>query len=117
MNHKKNKGFISILIVFALVIMGLYSVVLIGITANMQHQTNQVLLDAKNFNLRQSAAAFVESRGGIKGAVAVELDEDVFRNCSINITGDSNSIMIDTDCSNGRQKVSGSYKVRVGKRL
>ena len=81
----------------------------------MQHQSNQMLLDAKNFNLRQSGLAFVESRGKIKESIEILLDEDLFRNCSMAITRDSNSITINTNCSIGRQKKSDSYNISVGK--
>ena len=115
LKYNKNKGFISILIIFALIIVGLYLIVLTGITSTMQHQTNQMLLDAKNFNLRQSGLAFVESRGEIKESVEIQLDDDLFKNCSMNIIRDNNSITINTNCSIGRQKISDSYNIPVGK--
>ena len=74
-----------------------------------------MLLDAKNFNLQQSALAFVDARGKIKESVEIPLDNDLFQNCSIAITKDGNSITINTNCSIGRQKISDSYNISVGK--
>jgi hypothetical protein len=116
LNRNKNKGFISILIVFTLLIIGLYTIVLAGITSTIQHQSNQMLLDAKNFNLQQSALAFVKSRGQIKESVQIQLDDDLFKNCSVNIVRENNSITINTRCSIGRQKETNSYNIPVGKR-
>ena len=104
-----------ILVIFALIIIGLYSVVLAGITSTMQHQSNQMLLDAKTFNLRQSALAFVESGGEIEESVEIQLDDDLFKNCSMNVKEDNSSITININCSIGRQKKTCSYDIPVGK--
>ena len=115
MKHNKNKGFAMILVIFALILIGLYSAVLAGIISTMQHQSEQMLLDAKNFNLRQSGLAFVKSRGEINESIEIRLDDDLFRNCSIIITGDKNLITIKTTCSIGRQKKTNIYSIPVGK--
>lgn len=109
MRTVKNNGFISIAIVVALALVGLFSLVMSGIISTIRIQNDQTMLQAKSFNVRQSAVALEKVDKNIQGDI--ELDKKLFKNCTLNIARDNGKTVINTKCSVGRERISEEFLI------
>lgn len=115
MRHNRNKGFVSILVILLFVLIGLYSIVISGILRTMQHQTNQMLLDAKISNLQQSGVAFLKINQPVLENIELNLNDDSFKNSSLTISRNDNLIILNSECTIGQQKKTQKFQFETGK--
>lgn len=115
MIHKRNKGFISILIIMLLILIGLYSIIIAGILKTMQHQSNQMLLEAKISNIQQGGLAYLKSNPSISDNIELNLNNDSFKNSSLTISRKDNLIILNSECMIGQQKKTQNLQFEIGK--
>jgi hypothetical protein len=81
----------------------------------MQHQSNQMLLEAKISNLQQSGLAFLKSNPSIIGNVELNLNDDLFKNSSLTISKNDNLMILNSECTIGQQKKTQKLQFETGK--
>lgn len=109
MRRRKNGGFILLMLVILLGLVGLYMLILSGITRSMQDQTSEMLLQARLDGAVQSGVAYVRANPEMMGEL--ELDGERFKNCSVKIEHIDGVKVVNVKCTVAG--VSKSLKLRV----
>ncbi len=125
MKKLRQNGFVLILVITAIAVIGIEMFVLAGIANNMQFQSNTAYLKACERNLLASGLVWarqnVQDRGREIFDKTIELDvnEMNIRGSTLSVTistpaEEEPEVQINTSCSRGRQTLKGSGKYRVG---
>lgn len=122
-SRQRQKGFILVFVIVAIILIGVEMFVLAGMANTMQYQSHRAYLKACERNLIASGLAWArqntqKSPGEISGQM-IELDVselDILSSVlevTLGADGDASKVRIQTSCSRGRQtlKDGGTYKI------
>jgi hypothetical protein len=124
-NRKSRGGFILVLVIVAIIIIGVEMFVLAGMANTMQYQSHRAYLKASERNLLASGLAWArqnaQKSSGESPAQMIELDVsemDILGSAlavTINAAGDGPEVRIHTSCSRGRQTLKGGGTYKIGR--
>jgi len=125
MKKTSQKGFVLVLVIMAVAIIGIEMFVLAGIANTMQFQSQRAYLQACERNLLASGLAWarlnIPDKTGESPAKTIQLDvsEMNIRAAALDVTirlGRENEadVLVNTSCSRGRQTLKGSDTYRIG---
>lgn len=121
MKQRRQQGFVLILVIMAIIVIGIEMFALSGIAEIMQFQSNDAYLKACRRNLQASGLMWVKenvrNKSGEIFDKAIQLDagkmniRDSALNVTIHRTSDGRAeVLIDTSCSRGRRTLKGTGK-------
>jgi hypothetical protein len=125
MKQRRRRGFVLILVIMAIAIIGIQMFALSGIANTMQFQSNAAYLKACQRNLLASGLVWARENTGINSSeildktIQLDVSKMNIRESALNVTirhmSDSRAeVQIDTLCSRGRQtqKSTGKYEIQ-----
>jgi len=121
MKQQRQQGFVLILVIMAIIVMGIEMFALSGIAETMQFQSNDAYLKACRRNLTASGLAWARENVRNKSCeifdktVPLDTDKMNIRDSALNVTIHRTSdgraeVLIDTSCSRGRRTLKGAGK-------
>jgi hypothetical protein len=124
MKEQRQNGFVLILIITAVAVIGIDMFVLAGIANTMQFQSNTAYLQACERNLVASGLVWAKqniqniSRETFDETIELDVTEMDIRDASLDVTvkfatDEEPEVHINTSCSRGRQTLKGSGKYRI----
>ena len=123
-NRKSRGGFVLVLVITAMAIIGTEMFVLAGIANTMQFQSHRAYLQACRRNLTASGLAWarqnIPNKTGESAPGAIKLDtgEMNIRGSDLDLTisrpsDKETEVLIKTSCSRGRQTLKGEYRYKL----
>ena len=124
MRKLRQKGFVVILAVMAIAVIGMAMFALAGIANTMQFQSNNAYLNACERNLLSSGLVWarqnIQNKAGKNFNKTIQLDVsrmDIRASAldvTISVQSDKGAeVQVNTSCSRGRQTLKGSGKYRI----
>ncbi|MHC4558832.1 MAG: hypothetical protein ACYTFW_20260 [Planctomycetota bacterium] len=124
MKEQRQNGFVLILIITAVAVIGIDMFVLAGIANTMQFQSNTAYLQACERNLVASGLVWAKqniqniSRETFDETIELDVTEMDIRDASLDVTvkfatDEEPEVHINTSCSRGRQTLKGGGKYRI----
>jgi len=124
MRQLRQKGFVVILAVMAIAVIGMAMFALAGIANTMQFQSNNAYLNACERNLLSSGLVWarqnIQNKAGKNFNKTIQLDVsrmDIRASAldvTISVQSDKEAeVRVNTSCSRGRQTLKGSGKYRI----
>jgi hypothetical protein len=124
MKRLRQNGFVLILVIIAIAVIGIAMFVLTNIASTMQFQSHTVYLQACERNLLASGLAWAkeniqnESREIFDKVVELDVGKMDIRGSALDVTigapaDSATEIEVNTSCSRGRQTLRGSAKYRI----
>jgi hypothetical protein len=121
MKKHRQDGFVLVLVIIAIIVMGIEMFALSGIANTMQFESNAAYLKACRRNLLASGLVWAKKNTREKGGeifdrmIQLDTSEMKIRDSALNVTihriSDSRAeVLIDTSCSRGRRTLKGTGK-------
>jgi preprotein translocase subunit SecF len=124
MKRLRENGFVLLLVIIAIAVIGIAMFVLTNISSTMQFQSHTVYLQACERNLLASGLAWAkqniqnESREIFDKVVELDVGKMDIRGSALDVTigtaaDSATEVEVNTSCSRGRQTLRGSGKYRI----
>ena len=124
MNNRRRRGFVLILVIMAIIVIGIEMFALSGIANTMQFQSQNAYLKACRRNLLASGLLWANENNREKSSEifdkTIQLDVSKMNirasalDVTMSITSDEEAeVQINTSCSRGRQTLKGTGKYRI----
>jgi hypothetical protein len=120
-NRRQQHGFVLILVIIAIIVVGIEIFALSGIADTMQFQSNDAYLKACRRNLQASGLVWVkeniQNKSGelLDKTIQLDVSQMKIRDSALNVTihrtlDGQAEVQIDTSCSRGRRTLKGTGK-------
>jgi hypothetical protein len=121
MKRRRQHGFVLILVIMAIIVMGIEMFALSGIASTMQFESNDAYLKACRRNLLASGLVWAKENTREKSGeifdktIQLDVSQMKIRDSALNVTihrtlDGQAEVQIDTSCSRGRRTLKGTGK-------